>query len=135
MDLGQFCGCKCSLMLISETAGSGHPSIISMEIYLRVFSRLQVVLYPRDDETVLHVLPSCDRYAEARNVLRKAAGDRWDDGLYLLEGWSGRRVARTGKSIDGPHESWKPVLKVIEVFFRLLYQTGRRPRPSDMRVG
>jgi hypothetical protein len=40
----------------------------------------------RGDETVLHVLLRCDRYAEARKALREAAGDRWGDALYLLGG-------------------------------------------------
>ena len=33
----------------------------------------------RSDETVLHVLLRCERYAEARKALREAAGDRWGD--------------------------------------------------------
>lgn len=31
----------------------------------------------RSDETVLHLLLHCERYAEARKELREAAGDRW----------------------------------------------------------
>lgn len=88
----------------------------------------------RGDETVLHVLLHCDRYAEARNVLREAAGDRWGDASYLLGGWSGRKDARTGKLLDGPRESWKPDLRVVRASIRFLYQTGRLSHSSDMRV-
>ncbi|KAL1581903.1 hypothetical protein WHR41_09480 [Cladosporium halotolerans] len=88
----------------------------------------------RGDETVLHVLLRCERYAEARKALREAAGDRWGDASYLLGGWSGRKDARTGKFVDGPRESWKPELKVVRASIRFLYQTGRLSRSSDMRV-
>lgn len=50
--------------------------------------------------------------------LREAAGDRWVDASYLLGGWSGRKDARTGKLVDGPHESWKPDLKVVKASIR-----------------
>jgi hypothetical protein len=60
------------------------------------------------------VLLRCDKYAEARKALRKAAGDWWADASYLLGGWSGRKDVRTGKFVDGPHESWKPDLKVVK---------------------
>ena len=88
----------------------------------------------RGDETVLHVLLRCHRYAEARKALREAAGDRWGDASYLLGGWSGRKDVRTGKFVDGPRESWKPDLKVVKASIRFLYQTGRLSRSSDMRV-
>jgi hypothetical protein len=88
----------------------------------------------RGDETVLHVLLRCDRYAEARKALREAAGDRWGDASYLLGGWSGRKDVRTGEFVDGPRESWKPDLKVVKASIRFLYQTGRLSRSSDMRV-
>lgn len=89
----------------------------------------------RGDETMLHVLLRCDKYAEARKALREAAGDRWGDASYLLGGWSGRKDVRTGKFVDGPRESWKPDLKVVKASIRFLYQTGRLSRSSDMRVG
>jgi ribonuclease HI len=88
----------------------------------------------RGDETVLHVLLRCDKYAQARKALREAAGDRWGDASYLLGGWSGRKDARTGKLVDGPRESWKPDLKVVKASIRFFYQTGRLSRSSDMRV-
>ena len=91
--------------------------------------------YGRSDETVLHVLLRCELYAEARKTLREAAGDRWGDASYLLGGWSGRKDVRTGKFVDGPRGSWKSDLKVIRASIRLLYQTGRLSRSSDMRVG
>jgi hypothetical protein len=45
---------------------------------------------------LLHVLLRRDLYAEARNALWKAAGDRWGDVSYLLGGWSGRSRAGQG---------------------------------------
>jgi hypothetical protein len=39
-----------------------------------------------DEETVRHVILSCPQWAEARRVLRAAAGDRWGDVPYLLGG-------------------------------------------------
>jgi hypothetical protein len=89
----------------------------------------------RADETVTHVLLRCDQYAEARKASREAAGVRWRDASYLLGGWSGRQHARTSNSVDGPHESWKPDLKVVKASIRFLYQTSRLSRSSDMRVG
>ena len=55
----------------------------------------------RGDETVLHVLLRCDRYAEARKPSREAAGDRWGDVFYLLGGWSGPKDVSTGKFANG----------------------------------
>lgn len=89
----------------------------------------------RGDETVLHVLLHCERYADARKILREAAGDRWGDASYLLGGWSGCKDINTGKPIDGPRESWKPNLAVVRATIRFLYQTGTLSRSSDMRVG
>lgn len=40
----------------------------------------------RGDETMRHVLLHCEQWAEARKTLREAAGDRWEDASYLLEG-------------------------------------------------
>lgn len=88
----------------------------------------------RGDETVLHALLHCERWAEAREILRDAAGDRWGDASYLLGGWSGCRNAQTGKLVDGPRERWKPNLEVVKATIRFLHQTGRLSRSSDMMV-
>jgi hypothetical protein len=71
---------------------------------------------------VLHVLLRCERYTEARKTLREAASDRWGDASYLLGGWRGFKDVMTGKFGDGPRESWKPNLKVVEASIRFLYQ-------------
>lgn len=47
------------------------------------------------------MLLHCKWYPEARKALREAAGDGWEDATYLLGGWIGRKVARTGTYVDG----------------------------------
>jgi hypothetical protein len=53
------------------------------------FSKKKLADYPtcergRSDETVLHVLLRCDKYAEARKALREAAGDNTRQSASLI---------------------------------------------------
>jgi hypothetical protein len=85
--------------------GQAHASSLQSAVFRRVFhlgagsdgalranacpSRKKLADSPacecgRGNETVLHVLLRCDRYAEACKVLREAAGDRWGDASFLL---------------------------------------------------
>jgi ribonuclease HI len=78
-----------------------------------------------DDETIKHILLVCPRWTAKRGELRATAGDRSGDVPYLLGGWGSKKDIRTGQSLDGPKEKWKPDLAVVKATIRFLEKTGR----------
>jgi hypothetical protein len=78
-----------------------------------------------DDEMIKHVPLLRLRWADKREKLRAAAGDRSGDISYLSGGWGSKKGIRTGQFLDGPKEKWKPDLAVVKATIRFLEKTGR----------
>jgi hypothetical protein len=81
--------------------------------------------YGNDEQTVRHIILSCPQWAEPREELRAATGDRWGDVPYLLGGSGTSKDVGTGQLLDGPKEKWTPDLAVVKATILFLEKTGR----------
>jgi hypothetical protein len=79
-------------------------------------------------ETIFHFLFVCPKWAEQRQHLRSAMGNRWSDLPYALGGWNDRRNQK-GELLDGEKERWKPDISVLKAVVKFVKATGRLGEP------
>jgi ribonuclease HI len=86
------------------------------------------------EESIFHFLFQCPTWAEQRQNLRTAMGNRWADLSYALGGWNDRREP-TGELIDGRKDKWKPKLDILKAVVQFTKATGRLIGPAQGVAG
>ena len=75
-------------------------------------------------ETARHFLFECSLWTEQRKSLLEVAGIRWGDLSFFLGGRTEWKTA-SGEYRDGPPESWKPDMEVVNQTIKFAPATGR----------
>lgn len=79
----------------------------------------------RGAETVQHVLLSCPRWTQQREVFRQTLGGQIGDIGRMLGAWSARQDYRTGRYLLGPKDKWRADIRVVKATIAFLSATGR----------
>lgn len=84
----------------------------------------------QNEDLTRHLLLECPIWEAERRLIRPKIGARWGDLLYMLGGWNSWKD-RSGKTLDGPKENWRPFVSTVKAVIKFVMATKKLMHTSE----